>query len=122
MSVPPNPLPELIFHICAATDWQAAQQAGVYRGSAQARADGFLHLSTAETLAGSLAKHYPDPTGFVILTVRLAALRDVDLRWEPSRGGLLFPHIYGELPLDAVRAVTPARDGAGLTAPEPSAP
>ena len=116
MSAPPNPLPELIYHICAESVWQAAQQAGVYHGSAQARADGFLHLSTAETLAGSLSKHYPDPTGFVILTVRLAALSDVDLRWEPSRGGLLFPHIYGDLPLAAVRAVTPARDGASLAA------
>ena len=116
MSVPPNPLPELIYHICAETVWHAAQRDGVYHGSAQARADGFLHLSTAETLAGSLSKHYPDPTGFVILTVRMAALRDVDLRWEPSRGGLLFPHIYGDLPLAAVQAVTPARDGESLAA------
>ena len=61
-----------------------------------------------------MSKHYPDPTGFVILTVRLAVLRGVDLRWEPSRGGLLFPHIYGDLPLAAVQAVTPALDGASL--------
>lgn len=116
MTTPPNSLPDLIYHICSAADWRAAQQAGVYHGSAKTRADGFLHLSTAETLAGSLAKHYPDPAGFVILTVRLAALGDVDLRWEPSRGGLLFPHIYRDLPLAAVIAVTPAGDGAALIA------
>jgi uncharacterized protein (DUF952 family) len=109
MSAAPHPLPDLIYHICAATDWQAAQPAGVYRGSAAARADGFLHLSTAEQLAGSLAKHYPNPDGFVILTVRRAALGS-DLTWEPSRGGALFPHVYGEIPLSAVTAVAPAGD------------
>lgn len=110
MSPVPDPLPEFIYHICAAADWQAAQQAGVYRGSAAARADGFLHLSTQAQVAGSLAKHFPKPDGFVILTVRYDALKGVDLRWEPSRGGQLFPHTYTELPLGAVVAVTPARD------------
>src|SRR5262249_26456575 len=114
--------PDTIFHICAAVDWQAAQQAGVYHGSDRARADGFLHLSTTEQLAGSLTKHYPDPTGFVVLSVRMAALRNVDLRLGPSRGGALFPHIYGDLPLHAVLAVTPARDYASLIAAEPSRP
>ena len=120
MSVAPQPLPDPIFHICAEADWRAAQRAGVYHGSAAARSDGFLHLSTAEQLSGSLAKHYPDPTGFVILSVRTASLGDVDLRWEPSRGGALFPHIYGDLPLAAVLAVTPASDAARLTAAETS--
>jgi uncharacterized protein (DUF952 family) len=109
MSAAPNPLPDLIYHICAATDWQAAQVAGSFRGSAAARADGFLHLSTAEQLAGSLAKHYPEPEGFVILTVRRAAF-GAELKWEPSRGGALFPHVYGEIPLSAVIAVAPASD------------
>lgn len=109
MSAAPNPLPDLIYHICAAADWQAAQLAGAYRGSDAARADGFLHLSTAEQLAGSLAKHYPEPAGFVILTVRRAALGS-ELKWEPSRGGALFPHVYGEIPLSAVTAVVPAAD------------
>lgn len=104
---PPNPLPDLIYHICAAEDWRAAQPAGPYRGSAAARADGFLHLSTAAQVAGSLAKHYPDPAGFVVLTVRRAAL-GAALKWEPSRGGALFPHVYGEIPLGAVIAVVPA--------------
>jgi uncharacterized protein (DUF952 family) len=122
MSAAPHPLPKTIFHICAEADWRTAQRDGVYRGSAAARADGFLHLSTAEQLAGSLAKHYPDPAGFVILSVRMAALGDADVRWEPSRGGALFPHIYGELPIEAVIAVTPAEEGARLAAAEPSNP
>ncbi len=116
MTAAPHPLPDPIFHICAETDWRAAQRAGIYHGSAKARADGFLHLSTAEQLQGSLAKHFPDPTGFVILTVRTAALGGVDLRWEPARGGALFPHIYSEMPLAAVLAVNPASDGAKLAA------
>ena len=120
MSVPPDPLPDLIFHICAAADWSAAQQAGIYHGSAQARADGFLHLSTAAQLAESLAKHYPDPAGFVILSVRTAALDHAVLRWEPSRGGALFPHVYNDVPLVAVLAVTPAEDFAQLIALERS--
>lgn len=115
MPVAPNPLPDLIYHICAAADWRAAQPEGAYRGSAAARADGFLHLSTAEQLAGSLAKHYPEPDGFVILTVHLAALGSSELKWEPSRGGALFPHVYGEIPLNAVIAVAPASDFAMRT-------
>lgn len=114
MTAAPHPLPDPIFHICAETDWREAQRAGVYHGSAKARVDGFLHLSTAAQLLGSLAKHFPDPTGFVILTVRTAALGAVDLRWEPARGGALFPHIYSDMPLAAVLAVAPARDGATL--------
>lgn len=109
MPAAPNPLPDLIYHICAAADWRAAQPVGRYRGSDAARADGFLHLSTAEQLAGSLEKHYPEPDGFVILTVQRAALGS-ELRWEPSRGGALFPHVYGEIPLSAVIAVVPATD------------
>jgi hypothetical protein len=89
MSVPANPLPEHIFHICAATDWQAAQQAGVYRGSAQARADGFLHLSTAETLAGA----WPSIIlidGFVIDCPSGGAAR-VDLRGSRAAAACCFP-------------------------------
>lgn len=111
MSADAPPFPELIYHICAESDWRAAQRAGVYHGSAAARADGFLHMSTREQVAGSLAKHYPDPAGFVILHLRAALLRDT-LRWEPSRGGALFPHCYGDVPLRAVAATMPAADWA----------
>ncbi len=111
MPVDSPAFPELIYHICAAADWRAAQAAGVYHGGAAARVDGFLHMSTHEQVAGSLAKHYPDPAGFVILRVRAAVVRDT-LRWEPSRGGALFPHCYGDIPLAAVAGTLPAGDWA----------
>lgn len=109
MAPAPDPLPDVIFHICTVADWQAAQAAGVYRGGAAARADGFLHLSTAAQVAGSLTKHFPDRDGILVLTVRTDALGGA-LRWEPSRGGAVFPHLYGDLPLNAVLAVRPAAD------------
>jgi uncharacterized protein (DUF952 family) len=109
MSSSPESFPELIYHICAEADWRAAQAAGTYHGSDAARADGFLHMSTREQVAGSLAKHYPDPAGFIILRVRTELVRD-RLRWEPSRGGALFPHCYGDVPLAAVAGTLPAED------------
>lgn len=98
---------EWIFHLCHAQEWATALAAGGYDGSSQDRADGFIHFSTAEQARRSAAKHRAGQTGLVILAVATAALDD-GLRWEPSRGGALFPHYYGRLPLNAVRAVAPA--------------
>ncbi len=81
-----------------------AEQAGVYRGSADDNRDGFIHFSTAEQLAGTLAKHYAGRTGLKLIAVDAEALGPA-LRWEPSRGGALFPHLYGEMPLGAVTLV-----------------
>lgn len=66
-------------------------------------ADGYIHLSTAEQLAGTLDKHFAGQDGLHIAAVDLNALGNL-VRWEVSRGGALFPHIYGELPLSAVLA------------------
>ena len=91
-----------IFHICRAEEWRAARAAGRHDGSSQDRADGFIHFSTAAQVAASAAKHRAGQSGLVLLTVDTAALGEA-LRWEPSRGGALFPHLYGPLPLAAVR-------------------
>ena len=93
-----------IYHVCRAEEWQAALAVGSYRGSSQDAADGFIHFSGAEQLRVSVAKHRAGQDGLVLLGVdpeRLGAA----LRWEPSRGGALFPHLYGPLPVDAVLAV-----------------
>lgn len=90
-----------IYHVCRRTEWQAAQAAGRYGGSSQDRADGFIHFSTAAQVVESVAKHRAGQSELIILEVAVAPL-GAALKWEPSRGGQLFPHLYGELPLAAV--------------------
>lgn len=93
---------QLIYHICARAAWAAAQSAGRYEGSADDTRDGFIHFSTAAQVAGSAAKHHAGRADLILVAVDAEALGDA-LRWEPSRGGALFPHLYGPLPLTAVR-------------------
>lgn len=85
-------------------EWQAARAEGLYRGSILDRADGFIHLSTAEQLPGTATKHYAGRTDLRLVAVELRTLGDT-VRWEPSRGGELFPHIHGDLSQNAVGKV-----------------
>jgi uncharacterized protein (DUF952 family) len=96
---------ESIYHICRRDDWERGQASGRYLGSAQDIADGFIHLSRAEQLAATAAKHRAGQDGLLLVAVDPDRLGDA-LRWEPARGGQLFPHIYGPMPFDAVIAVT----------------
>lgn len=98
--------PTLAYKIIDAADWDAAQVAGAYAGSAVDLADGYIHMSTADQLAETAQKHYAGRTGLVLLTVDLEALGP-DLVWEPSRGGALFPHLYASLPVSAVIQAAP---------------
>ncbi|MCF8507018.1 MAG: DUF952 domain-containing protein [Caulobacter sp.] len=105
--------PRLIYHLCRAEDWRTAGADG-YDGSPAARADGFLHLSTATQVEESAARHFAGVQPLMLVTVEAAALGE-GLRWEPSRRGQLFPHLYGPLPLTAVVGVaelTLDREGA----------
>ena len=91
------------YKILAASEWAAVPPGGAWGGSDVDRADGFIHLSTGDQLYETAAKHYAGQGGLMILTLDadhppLEAL----IRWEPSRGGALFPHIYGPLPIQAV--------------------
>jgi uncharacterized protein (DUF952 family) len=90
----------LIYHMCKYEEWQAAQQTGAYGGSSQDRADGFLHFSTAEQIVESAARHRAGQEGLVLLTVDADVLGD-SVKWEVSRGGAKFPHLYGDLPVSA---------------------
>ena len=96
----------LIFHMCRKDEWEEARSRGAYAGSSQDRADGlagaFIHFSTAEQLPESARKHRAGQPDIVLLAVDPALLGGA-LKWEPSRGGALFPHLYGELPVSAVR-------------------
>ncbi|WP_083901059.1 DUF952 domain-containing protein, partial [Azospirillum sp. B4] len=97
---------DLIFHMCRADEWLAALAVGAYAGSSQDLADGFIHFSTAAQIVESAAKHRAGQTGLLILTVDPGPLGDA-LKYEPSRGGQLFPHLHGPLPVPAVLRADP---------------
>ncbi|MEQ1730781.1 MAG: DUF952 domain-containing protein [Vicinamibacterales bacterium] len=94
----------VIFKIVTATLWRHAEQHGSFVGSAVDARDGFIHFSTAEQLAATAQKHFAGQQDLLLLTIDADQL---ELRWEPARGGQLFPHLYGELPLTAVQSVEP---------------
>lgn len=101
------------FKIVDAAEWARAEVLGAYEGSAVDLADGYIHLSTAEQLAGTAARHYVGRSSLLLLTVALSQV-EAPVVWEPSRGGALFPHIYGPLPVAAVtarRTMSVAQDG-----------
>ena len=98
--------PTLAYKIIDAADWDAAQAAGAYAGSAVDLADGYIHMSSADQLGETATKHYAGRTGLVLLTVDLEALGP-DLVWELSRGGAMFPHLYADLPVSAVIQAAP---------------
>ena len=99
-----QPMTTLIYHLCKREDWQAAKATGVVVGSSQDHADGFLHFSTVEQIVESAAKHRAGQAGLLLLTVDADALGGA-LKWEKSRGGALFPHLYGDLPITATSRV-----------------
>ena len=98
--------PTLIYHMCKRAEWEAARAAGSYAGSSQDAADGFIHFSSAAQIVGSAAKHRTGQSDLVIIEVDVDAL-GAALKWEESRGGQLFPHLYGKLTVGAVRRVAP---------------
>ncbi len=103
--MPPRPSPDgSIYHMCRREEWDAAEARGVYRGSSQDRADGFIHFSTAGQVIESAAKHRAGEAGLVLLVIDSGRLGGA-LKWEESRGGALFPHLYGDLAVSAVTAI-----------------
>ena len=91
----------LAYKILIADQWAQFQTEGVFTGAPVDLADGYIHMSTAEQLTETLAKHFAGQSGLVIATIDVAQLGDA-LKWEVSRGGALFPHYYGALPMAAV--------------------
>ena len=102
---------ELIFKILPEALWRAAETAGVFIGSPVDLADGFIHFSTAAQVEETTARYFAGQAGLKLVAVDSAALGDA-LRWEPSRGGALFPHLYAPLAMDAVMWVRPLPLGA----------
>ncbi len=104
-----------VYKVCPAAAWDEARRLGCYRGSAADLADGFIHMSTAAQLPGTLARHFSGPdgaaqTGLVLVTLDPASL-GLGLRWEPARDGSLFPHLYGDLDPAIALSLTPLAVG-----------
>jgi uncharacterized protein (DUF952 family) len=93
----------MIYKLLSAAEWRAAKAAGEYVGSAADLADGYVHFSTAEEVVETAVRYFADQPDLTMLTVDTDPLGDA-LRWEPSRGGVLFPHLYAPLPVGAVVA------------------
>jgi uncharacterized protein (DUF952 family) len=107
-----------IYKIVPASLWREAERAGAFTGAPIDRADGFIHFSTAGQVAETAARHFAGQHDLVLVAVDADALGPA-LRHEPSRGGALFPHLHGTLPLTAVRWVRPLPLGpAGHVFPE----
>ena len=97
---------EHVYKIVTRAQWDEARSEGVFRGAPVDLADGYLHFSTAAQVRETAALHFAGQDDLLLVTVPVAAL-GAALRWEPSRGGDLFPHLYGELALAHVSAVEP---------------
>jgi uncharacterized protein (DUF952 family) len=89
------------FKVLTADQWAQFQADGIFHGAPVDLADGYIHLSATEQLQGTLDKHFAGQSGLVIVEVDLVALGK-RVKWEVSRGGALFPHIYGPLAMAAV--------------------
>lgn len=89
-----------VYKICPRAAWHEATRLGHLTGSADDLRDGFIHLSTREQLAGTAAKHFRHQPDLVLIALDAGRL-GLALRWEPSRGGALFPHLYGRLDVAA---------------------
>lgn len=106
----------LIYKIFRQTEWQAFDAAGVTEGAPVDLSDGFIHFSTADQLEETAAKHFAGQTDLVLAGVEADALDA--LKWEPSRGGALFPHLYRALRREEVITLRHLPDGAaGLSLP-----
>jgi uncharacterized protein (DUF952 family) len=96
----------VIYKICPGALWREAERDGVFRGAPVDIADGFIHFSTAGQVVETAAKHFAGQSDLLLIRVHAEKLGDA-LKWEPSRGGALFPHLYGPLRLSDVHKVEP---------------
>jgi uncharacterized protein (DUF952 family) len=96
-----------VYKILSGVEWDAARAAGGYQGSAVDLKDGFIHLSTAAQAAETARRHFAGQAGLVVLELEADDLAP-DLKWEPSRGGDLFPHLYARLDPARVLAIRDA--------------
>jgi uncharacterized protein (DUF952 family) len=109
-----KPAVEMIYKVCQHHLYEASVAAGRFLGAPIDTSDGYIHFSTAEQLRETLRLYFAGQSDLTLFAVRCATLGE-RLVWEPSRGGALFPHVYGELPMDEVAdsaVIAVAEDGA----------
>jgi uncharacterized protein (DUF952 family) len=94
----------IIYKIVSAPEWRAAEAEGVFRGAAIDLADGYIHFSATEQVAETAARHFAGKSDLLLVSIDAGKLGDA-LKWEVSRGGALFPHLYAPLSFDAVTRV-----------------
>ncbi|MGE4073773.1 MAG: DUF952 domain-containing protein [Lysobacterales bacterium] len=115
MSLPPDAIPatsaqlpplpaHLIYKLVAASEWRVAESVQRYTGSVDDRRDGYIHLSTAAQVETTLAKYFSAVDDLLLVAVN-PLLIAADLRYEPSRGGAQFPHLYADLPVAACQVL-----------------
>lgn len=102
----------LIYKLLSRPEWMKAQGAGVFEGSAIDLKDGYIHFSTAAQAPETGRKYFSNQAELIAVAVEAEALGEA-LKWEPSRGGELFPHLYGPLPVSAAVSVEPVGLDAG---------
>ncbi|HXF55504.1 MAG TPA: DUF952 domain-containing protein [Hyphomicrobiaceae bacterium] len=102
----------LVYKICSSAEWHAAVRRGSYVGSADDLRDGFIHLSAADQVARTAARHFAGRSDLVLVALASERLKP-GLRWEPSRCGALFPHHYGSIDVSAAVWVKPMPMGPG---------
>ncbi|WP_119273173.1 DUF952 domain-containing protein [Taklimakanibacter deserti] len=95
-----------IYKICDREEWEKALAQGQFAGSAVDREDGYIHFSAAPQLRETARRHFAHRQDLVLLAVETEVLGP-ELRWEKSRGGDLFPHLYAPLAVGSVRSVMP---------------
>lgn len=107
-----------LFKILKAEAWRAAEETGLFEGSAVDHKDGFIHLSAAHQVRETAARHFAGETGLVLVAFAEGDL--ANLRWEASRGGGLFPHVHDTIPAGVARWVKPlpVADGVHVFPPE----
>ena len=95
-----------VYKVCPKLNWEAAERDGTVPKSSDDRRDGFLHLSTADQLSDTLAKHFAGQPDLVLIQIRLRIV-EKSVRWEPSLSGKVYPHAYEDVPVSAVEGVWP---------------
>lgn len=103
-----------IYKIATESAWRAAEKAGVFKGAAIDLSDGYIHFSTAEQVKETAARHFAGQADLVLVAIDAERLGEA-LKYEVSRGGALFPHLYAPLDPSAVRWVKPLPLDAGGT-------
>ena len=96
---------DVIYKICCKSEWDRALSSGAYKGSSDDKRDGFIHFSAFDQVTTTLNKHFKNQKNLLLLKVAIDRLDPSILKWEVSRNGEKFPHLYGDLDLDAVVSI-----------------